>query len=271
MCSKTAWYRITICCVLQVLAASAVLAFGTNADWRVRLYGTLERFEWEETYAGFDLLQETGPVFGLGAEFDFPVIQSLRWEGKGELYYGKVDYNGYIQYEDGSLAPYESKTEYFGLKLETDLAWRPTIAQVLSIGPLAGLGTRVWQRRLDATGDRKYGYDENWIMLYGLLGVGANAKIFSQTELFARAVLRFPFLNTETINVSDQGDSSTVVLRPGNKVSLYLEGGLVVDMIFLSVYYEQLRFSESNLDEEYEILQPESSADIFGIKAGWNF
>jgi len=34
------------------------------------------------------------------------------------------------------------------------------------------------------------------------------------------------------------------------------------------LFYETLRFGESDIDSEYDIFQPESEADTYGVKLG---
>ncbi|MGA1864070.1 MAG: hypothetical protein ACMUHX_03315 [bacterium] len=80
------------------------------------------------------------------------------------------------------------------------------------------------------------------------------------------------FFNRETVDMSNQGGPSDIEIEPGKEISIYLEPfGMRIKRFYLSLFYEQLRFSRSYVNYTYGVYQPKSEADIYGIKAGGIF
>ncbi len=66
---------------------------------------------------------------------------------------------------------------------------------------------------------------------------------------------------------------STVTVEPGNVVSVFAEAGLKWTRFKTSLFYEGMRFSKSDpvTVSNYQVWQPESKADTFGISMGMDF
>jgi hypothetical protein len=188
-------------------------------------------------------------------------------EANGEFYFGNLDYDGFIQ-NAYDTKPYRSKTQYLGLKGSTDLAMIFDITDHFYLKPYLGIGVNAWQRRLDNTGDRVYGYDESWLTLFPLGGLKAGAPINQTVELFGKAELRLSAYNVEKVDMSNIGGPSGIYLSPGRQPSFCAEAGVKVYFVSISLFYETLRFGESDIDSKYEVFQPESKADIYGVKLG---
>ncbi|MGA1840657.1 MAG: hypothetical protein ACMUIU_08530 [bacterium] len=120
--------------------------------------------------------------------------------------------------------------------------------------------------------DQIHGYDESWTILYGIIDLGMIYFKRSKQELYGNLEIRIPFFNREIIDMSNQGGPSDIELEPGKEISIYMEPfGMRIKMFYLSLFYEQLRFSRSDINYTYGVYQPKSEADIYGIKAGTVF
>jgi hypothetical protein len=252
-------------------------AFATETVRRFRggFYPFIKHFEWREfNETGEKLLEESGPIFGIGGLFHgVPRSKNglnLIIDVHGELFFGEVDYDGHLQ--DGT--PHKSKTAYSGTKIEGTCAFAIELGRYSYFKPSGGLGFRYWLRELDVDHDQRHGYDETWTTLYGIIGLGMIYFKRSQKELYGKLEIRIPFFNHETVDLSNQGGPSDIELEPGKEPSLYLEPfGMKIKRFYFSLFYEQLRFSRSNYvyvfyQDTGLIYQPKSEADIYGIKAG---
>ena len=163
---------LVVVCVL-VFGISDVHAF-TLGDLDV--YALAESFTWREfDDAGGQLLKESGPRFGVGVAFTREFANHLTLKPRIELNSGSVDYDGQTQ----SGVPVTTTTNYFGIKLEMDLAGRIRPSQGFVLEPFAGIGIRAWSRDIKdgtaADGSLAIGYTENWTTFYGRLGSGESS------------------------------------------------------------------------------------------------
>ena len=266
--------------ISMLICACAVTSFGiTQAKpktYNVRLYGLVEHFEWEETFNGEKFVEESGPLFGLGGELDFQATDRIWLEGRGEIFGGDVDYDGFIQTFDGDLVPYESDTTYFGAKFEGDAAYKMPLSDDFYVKPYAGLGVRAWERTLDTgTSDEfigDYGYVEDWVTIYAIAGLGGGLSLNKDTELFGKIEIHIPIDNTIHDDLSNLGGPSDIELEPGKENSMYADAGINIKMFTASVFVETLKFSQSPLDDKYHaVLQPDSESTMVGVKAGLVF
>lgn len=235
-----------------------------------RLFLSVEHFQWKEYVDGDEILEESGPIFGLGGEITTHLSKTLELGGRGRVFFGQVDYDGAIFAPDGSSTPYESDSLYGGLEVEGDLGRPFPTKSGIIWKPFFGLGLRYWQRTLDTSvsdddiGD--YGYEEDWTSIFAVFGVEIRRHDF-----FGRLALRAPLNNQETVDLSEQGGPE-IELEPGEEVSFSGEFGMNFKRYFAALYFETLEFSESDLDDDTELFyQPESKARIIGIRGGMNF
>jgi len=260
-----------------VLAATNDPATAPAADGMIKahVYAHVESFEWKETLNGEQFMKETGPLYGLGADVAVRLSRRFAVEGNLDFFYGDVDYDGAIQSEDGSSTPYKTSTEYAGGQIELDLAFKQNLNKYCYLKPYAGLGLRAWQRNLDtkfASSMGQYGYTENWLTTYGILGLGGGVTLSAKTELFAKAQVKLPIYNRQEIDFSNLGGPSDITLEPGRRTSYSAEAGVTVHWFFASVFYETLKFSQSAPDTETgNFFQPDSEETIVGVKAGYAF
>lgn len=267
---------LTLLVAVMALPLCAPAASLSNKVFTIRIYGLAEQFEWKETYQGQQLLKESGPLYGAGADLSARVAGLFWIEGRGELFLGEVDYDGFLMSEKGELTPYKTTTEYAGMKIDGDLAFKIALSPDIHIKPFAGLGGRSWVRNLDtAWSDRyigEYGYSESWTTLYGIAGLGGGIKVGRASELSARIEARLPFINEEIVDLTNQGGPSDLELKPGRQASYYAEATLIVSRFTASLFVETLNFSESPLDSrEGLFFQPESKCTLIGGKIGLAF
>ncbi len=265
------WTVCTAASLLATLAALTAHATTTSeplAPAQFNVHLTLEHFRWNEYTEGTELLEERGPLFGIGISAVKPLNPKLDFEGRGRLFFGTVDYDGAVFAADGSSIPYKSDTLYRGIELEGDLATTIPTSSGLDLRPFAGLGLRYWLRSLDTKSDGKtgeFGYDEYWATFQVIAGLEARISSF-----YARGSIRAPFYNHESVDFGS--GSSDVNLEPGKRVSLAGELGYQVSRYTIALYAESLEFSKSDFDDKTGMFfQPESKARIYGLRAGLNF
>jgi len=249
------------------LSVSRLFAAEAKSIIDARVYGHLEQFNWKEYLAGHEIVRDSGPMYGIGADINISPPVMLMIEGNGEFYFGNLDYDGFIQNPYG-VEPYRSKTQYLGIKGSADMAVILDITDHFYLKPYLGIGVNAWQRRLDNTGSRVYGYDESWLTLFALAGMGAGVTINRTVEVFGKAVLRLSAYNIEKVDMSNIGGPSGIYLSPGRQPSFCAEAGVNVAFVSLSLFYETLRFAESDIDSKYDVFQPESKADTYGVRLG---
>ncbi len=258
------------------VASLASAEVNTSRTFDLRLYGFAQQFEWKESFDGKEFLKESGPLFGVGGELGLRLAAPLWLQGRGEVFFGDVDYDGAIMTSRGELIPYKSTTQYAGIKGEGHMAFRFPLSRDLYVKPYVGLGLRVWRRTLDTAISDTYigewGYVEDWMTMYGILGCGGGIALGRNEELFGRVEGRLPISNSMTADLTNVGGPSDVELKPGRRASIYLEGGFNATPITLSLFIETLTFSESPLDNKYQAaFQPESNSTMIGAKFGLAF
>ena len=264
----------------SAMCVAAVLLLGGGTVWAqvaarqaeplsFRLYGLAEQYEWKETFEGRQVVKESGPVFGAGGELDL-AFAPLSFEGIGEFTAGDLDYDGGLVLEDGSSVPAKSTTAYTGVKLEARLA--------ASLNPAfkvyGGIGSRGWQRSLDTSlsDDEigRFGYEEVWASVYGILGCAAEMDAGQGSKWFGRVEARLPVDDTIDVDMSNVGGPDSVDLEPKGKTTIYGEAGLKSGWLFLAAFAETLDFDQSEMVRADDVLvfQPESKATIIGGKLG---
>ncbi len=272
---------ISFMLVLPAGAAESKLAVD-----ELYLYPSLQYFTWEESSGGSRLLKESGFLYGIGGGVrkDFRNNESwaLSLRGKLELFGGVVDYSGQTQQSTTNPAvsqlPISTSVDYIGAKTEADAGWRISLPGG-NIGPFAGFGYRWWLRDLRDTStiDRNGqpaavgGYLEEWQTLYARLGGYADYSLPGGWSLFCEAGGRFPLYN---LNSADFPGVGRVDLHPGALWSAFAELGTSYDRFRLTFTYEGMRFSKSDgvrISQTRLLLQPESSADLFGLNIAYLF
>jgi hypothetical protein len=223
------------------------------SSWYLRV----DYFHWNELVDGFDLVNEDGVLTTLGYDRRIGRQRFLV-----ELFGGDVHYSGEAMFDDGSIEPLSSHTEYLGTRGEWDVRfpldwWTRTYF-------FAGLGTRVWLRNLPnattASGDPVEGYQETWWTIYPYLGFEWSRPIGVVTEVYGSARVGVTAFTYEAATVND------VTLYPAPGLTTQLEYGFRGSNLFLAGYLEVMGWGESPVSQGW--LQPESTMLTAGIKAG---
>ncbi|MFO7559481.1 MAG: hypothetical protein R6X10_11680 [Desulfobacterales bacterium] len=234
------------------------------------LYVLAESFTWKEFSGNETLLKESGPRYGIGFSGNVGgnPSQPFAFHYKVEGYFGYIEYDG--QTQDGT--PVTTDTRYLGLKTELGLGWKIFIGESgFSFEPLAGLGYRWWLRDItDAGSGVGLGYEEMWRSYYGRLGLRGEKSISDQFKMFMEAAAIIPFYNQNMVNLGWFG-LGKITVEPGNENSFCAEAGFKFKKLRFSVFYEGLRFSESDKEGLFQFYQPESEADSYGVTIGLAF
>lgn len=237
------------------------------ARWRGHLAPGVQHYEWRELDDnGARMLKESGWIYLVDGGLERSVLAHGLTRMRGELFGGQVSYDGRRM----DFTDYQSQTLYMGAKLEADGAWSWNPWENASLLPMAGMGGRVWKRRLDASRTDDQGYDENWVSLYAILGLRGELRVKPGWTAFAECAVRRPFYNHETVYLSVAEGRSNLEFEPGCEPSWFVEGGLRAGAYRWSVFYEQLRYAKS----DYELkafYQPKSEADMIGLACGMAF
>ncbi len=226
------------------------------------IYLQVHSFTWKEFTNGNELLEESGPIYALGG-MAMLENNSLTFRARGELFAGSITYDGQTQ----GGTPVETDTDYVGLKLEGDAGWKKRVEDKASIEPFVGIGVRIWDRDIQGT-DNATGVNEKWSSIYARLGLRGDSALSDKLTVFAEGGVKFPVYNTNRVDLHD------VTLEPKRKASGFAEVGLKWKRLKASVFYEGLRFDESDVEPiggGLGVFQPESKADIFGLNVGHSF
>jgi hypothetical protein len=198
--------------LITFLEPSVVLA-ATEYD----IYAKAEYFKWKEFNDGSTLLEESGPIFGIGVSAKGTVYKSITLKGRGEFFGGSVDYDGQTQVG----TPVRTDTDYVGFKIEVDGGWKFLVKEKSSLEPFLGLGARKWNRDIKGTNFAS-GVEEDWRTIYARLGIRGDHVYPNELKVFAEAAVKLPFDNENEADLN-QFD---VTLEPGNRASFFAELGL---------------------------------------------
>jgi hypothetical protein len=260
---------------LRILLLVVICLFGLSrvslAADDFYLYGTVESFVWKEfADNGSRVVKESGPLIGIGLAYSHEFEDRITFTPKGEIFFGSVDYDGQTQVG----VPVTSTVDYFGFKFDGDLSIKYKVTQRFSLEPFGGLGLRWWIRDIKdgttSTGAVASGYTEAWTTLYGRLGVRGGIDVSTQMMMFLETGVMLPFFNENTAYLSDAGLGPDVTIHPGRQASFFAEAGLKISRVKASLFYDSMKFSRSaNVVSGANIYwQPQSTADIYGVKVG---
>ena len=243
------------------------LEYAVCQNNNIRLAFQFQQFAWKE-YAdnGGQLLKESGPLYGLHMAGEGYGRSRVAPGGtfKMNIFGGRVDYNG--QTMDG--LPFKTKTDYLGAELNGNLALRAMPADDFYVKVFAGPAIRFWRRDLNGRSGVS-GYKEDWFVFDGRAGAGLDYFLSADLKLFAEGGCKIPFTSREEVDWSRFG-AGRISLEPDQTVSPFAELGLAWKFLFVSGFYDSLRFDKSDVERKggYYVYQPESRADIWGINAG---
>ena len=229
------------------------------------LFARVEYFRWEETREdGSRLLTETGPLYGLGLSGHAPLVQRLSGAARAEVFFGEADYEGQVVGGD----TVDTTTRYYGadVRLAASLSLFPDTA--MACEPRLGVSGKWWVRDIEDVSAELVGYEEEWTVLFGYMGVRLATAPGRSGPLFLEAGIRYPFYSRVVYDFSSIGFGSNVTVEPGAEMAFLAETGWEGHGLIVVLYYEQLRFSESNhaQTDGLEVWQPKSEADMVGVR-----
>ena len=250
---------------LELLAGLLALSSAPTAH-ALELYVQVQQFTWEERDQNDQLLlEEEGPLFGLGLVGSSRLGGDLTWRSRVEGFLGEVDY-------DGSTvlgAPVRTTTAYYGMKGETDLRWDLAAPAAFDTGPLGGISTRGWLRRLDNSNDHN-GYDEGWWMVYARAGWFAEGRRPGGWSGEAEAALRLPLYNSARYSLTGADGEGNVSVEPGREITTEAALTLRRETWSVGLAYEDFDFGRSDPEPlpPFEIFQPSSEGRLLSLRVG---
>ena len=237
------------------------------------VYFKVDDYTWSEYQNGIRLLRESGILVGPGFSYWKEFSNHMTLKPLGELFVGKVGYDGSTQ--DG--IPVKTKVVYVGVKMQCDAGRKFDVGEKSFIEPFGGLGIRAWSRDLQdsttSSGIIAAGYTEEWMTAYTRIGVRGGVTVSEDVLLFAEGGVKLPFYNKNSVYFNNGNNNLDFTLYPGLQSSWFSEAGLTMHHFKASVFYDSLRFSQSNNVNTSigSVYQPSSSADLVGIKLGASF
>ncbi|MBI5192990.1 MAG: hypothetical protein HZA08_06060 [Nitrospirae bacterium] len=157
------------------------------------------------------------------------------------------------------------------MRVEADKGFYKRLGNDILIEPYFGGGYRWWLRKINdgqtTAGTPVVGYTELWQTLYLRTGVRGEINRGNSIKPFGSLGLNIPVFTTNSVHLS-QIDSTLpdVTLNPRGQLSFNAEAGIAKGRLQLLLFYEQMRYAKSA--EVSRVFQPESKADIFGIRVG---
>jgi hypothetical protein len=230
---------------------------GPPASW----YTRIDYFHWNERIAGQDFVNESGALFTLGYQ------RRIGYERfRAELFGGDVHYNGYGQFDDGSLESLPSNTGYLGLRGEYELMLSPDVWQG-GLTFMVGVGSRFWIRDLhDGTtdaGNPVFGYEEKWWTIYPYLGVQTNTDFYNGLTMYTESRIGMTAVTYDFASIGER----PLWPRPG--VMGNLEVGMRGQRYFAAARAEVMSWEQSSTVQD--AFQPHSIMYTVGGRLGVMF
>jgi len=224
-------------------------------------YTRVDYFHWNERMDGADLVNEDGTLLTLG------YVRRIGVERfRAELFGGAMNYDGYGQFDDGTIEPLKSDTNYLGLRGEYDLLLEPDCWPTVSF--FVGIGTRFWIRDLPdgmtTLGNDVWGYQETWWTIYPYIGMEKRRTFDNGCEFYASGRIGCTAVTYQFASFTD-----SAALYPRPDLMGQLECGIRSRHLFLSANFETLAWGESPVVRD--TLQPYSRMFTVGLKTGLSF
>ena len=249
--------------MLRALAVAATLllvAGAARAEWSV--YGEYQRYRWTEPTIG---VKETGPIWGLGLNWDQNKPERLAFRYRGKYYFGDVDYDGSTLITN---QPVQTTVEYTGLQNELQATYRRADSNWRVV---TGLGLDYWNRQLSDV------QREEWWVYYVRAGTEWSQRY--REGWFADGGIKFPFYVYENPHARSIGFTEDTKLYPEGRLSFYFDVGYRTRYVMVSAFYDSWRFDESKSERTSGppcvaafgtptcgLFQPASNADMYGIR-----
>jgi hypothetical protein len=257
-----------------ILASAPTFAMARGLE-EFYIYPFVEYFNWKEFSGGERLLEESGPLGGVGAAASIDLYnKALILKGKADIFGGLINYDGQTQ----GGTPITTDTDYIGSRLEADAGWRINFERA-SLEPFAGLGYKWWRRHIQDTttpsGQPVSGYPEIWQTVYVKAGVRGDVVFNQETRFFYEAGEKYPFY---TSNEADFPGVGKTTVEPKGDPAAFAELGIRYKWFRPSIFYEGYHWSASdrvlvtdNAGTRFFLSQPESESYIIGFNLGIAF
>ncbi len=269
-------HRSVISTCGRFLSCIAVLlclfARSSASAGEMNVYLKAADYTWSEYQNGSRLLKESGIIAGPGFSYWKEFSNQVTLKPVAELFAGTVNYDGATQ----SGIPVSTKVTYIGVMVQCDAGRAIHVGEASFVEPFGGIGIRAWTRDIhDGTtsaGTIAVGYTEEWVTAYARAGLRATVPFSDETRCFAEGAVKLPFYNRNSVYFNNTNDPD-FTLSPGLQASWSVEAGMTIHHFTASLFYDTLRFSQSDLVQTSTgyVYQPESVADLFGVKVGAAF
>jgi hypothetical protein len=227
--------------------------------------------EFSETEGEGEIVREEGFLYNFGVACGLkPGEQSgFAADASAKIFWGLVDYSGFLQDSRGNIENYVSRTGYIGSELRLSSGYQYFPVDFFALLPFVGFGYKYWKRDLDNGGI--YGYDEFYQVVSADLSLQANLFLSKKFALFMGFRTEVPFYVSETIDLASRGQGGPVEINlvPGANPGFFGETGLNLYNFDFSIYVHTITFSKSNVDQGFH--QPESQRIVMGMKGGVSF
>ncbi len=241
-------------------------------DFSLTPFARISSYNWKEfDDNGKQLLEESGMLFAFGtkAEFFFLRKKELLVETDLMTYFNKVNYDGFLQDNQGNQTPYKSKTVYFGLQFGANAGWIFPLDKNFFVTPLLGFELEYWNRDIDDGG--RFGYDEKYTIFLFQVAGRTKYAIAKNFNLTSNLSFKFPLSIAENIDLASrgQGGPSDINLSPKSNPRILIEAGAEYMNAAVSIFFETWTLGKSAQDQGF--LQPESTRKMFGVKLAYSF
>lgn len=250
------------------LLPTLALAQESTQPFQITPYTQFRFFGWKEFGDnGEQLLQESGTLYNFGALPRWSFGSRFFVETDGSVYFGSVDYDGFIQDAQGQRTPFKTSTVYFGLELAPAAGYAFPLSRQFVLTPTTGFGIEYWNRNLDNGGAN--GYDEKYTVIYFHGAATGTYNLNSDIQFFSSFGMKIPFSISESIDLASrgQGGPGDVSLSPGVSPRFRFGAGANVYNVMVELSFETWTLVKSNEDRNFH--QPESTRKIFGVKLGY--
>lgn len=254
------------------LIAWSVFPAAANAEWSIG--AGLEDYRWQEFIAYPPLTpREKGVRSTVNVEWTQDGDDGWLFAYRGKLYFGQVQYDTY--YQAPPHEPVSTTTHYSGVAHEAQIFHR-TAAANYQLDYVGGLGLDTWRRAIENNGGFQV---EDFLIMYLRGGFNLDQPGHG-AGLHGGGGLKYPIMTWENAHLDDMGFSSNPILQPGKDISIYAQLGYRISARWdVVAYYDSWRFKQSpkvtatkiSEGKLYDIWQPKSSMDAFGLRVMYSF
>jgi hypothetical protein len=251
---------------MKAVGALLLFVISTAARAELTLYAGVEYFDWNESTT--PSVRETGPLALAGVILLQDRERGLLFGYRAEIYTGQVNYNGADLFTD---APVTGTTQYFGVLNEGQLRYRVPVTSSQHVDGVLSVGADVWRRQLSP--DQM----EDWAVFYARLGAELGPQAGKAGWIGALGI-KYPVYTYENAHLTDIGFDQNPTLSPGGNLSAYASFGYRFGAHWsVAGFYDSYRFQQSPAVQAtsggtlYDIYQPKSSMDVYGITVLYTF